>query len=88
MKPFSYALHAMSARFGGGEKRQYYKKEPSAAACLSIEVWRVAAFLFLQKSSHMCLPLRSLLSTPPSACPYTVITNLRSHRRTCELHGI
>ena len=75
MKPFSYALHAMSARFGDGDKRQHYKKEPSSAARLSIEVWRVAALLLFQKNSHMCRPLRSLLHTPSSSCRYTVITD-------------
>ena len=75
MKPFSYALHAMSARFGDGGKRQFYKKEPSSAARLSIEVWRVAALLLFQKNSHMCRPLLSLLRTLSSTCRYTVITD-------------
>ena len=75
MKPFSYALHAMSAKFGEGDKCRFYKKAPSSAARLSIEVWRVAALLLLQKNPHMCRPLRSLLRTPPTAGRYTVITD-------------
>lgn len=75
MKPFSYALHVMSAKFGDGHKRQFYKKAPSSAARLSIEVWRVASLLLLQRNPHICRPLRSLLKVPPSTGRYTVITD-------------
>ena len=57
MQPFTYALHAMAARFGGNE---YYAKEPSSAARMSIEVWKVAALLLLQGNPLMCRPMRGL----------------------------
>lgn len=57
MSPFTYPLHAMVARFQGAE---YYKKPPSSEALMSIEVWKVVSLLSLQKSPHMCRPLRKL----------------------------
>ena len=58
MAPFVYPLHAMVAKFQGNE---YWKKEPSSAARLSIEIWRVVALLSLQKHPLMCRSLRCLL---------------------------
>ena len=57
MQPFTYALHAMAAKFGGNE---YYVKEPSSAARMSIEVWKVAALLLLQRNPLLCRPMRAL----------------------------
>ena len=59
MDSFTYPLHNMVAKFHGNN---YWKKKPTSAARLSIEVWRVVAMLSLQKNKLMCSPLRNLVS--------------------------
>ena len=59
MAPFTYPLHNMVAKFQGN---LYWKKKPSSAARLSIEVWRVVSMLLLQKHHRMCRPLRCLVA--------------------------
>jgi hypothetical protein len=72
MKPFSQALHGMSVQFGTSAGSKYYRKAPSSAARMSIEVWRVASLLLLRKNSLMCRPLRYLMPSM-SACRGPVI---------------
>ena len=60
MTAFVYPLHNMVAQFQGN---QYYKKKPSSAARLAIEVWKVVAMLSLRKHPLMCRPLRSLTTS-------------------------
>jgi len=60
MAAFVYPLHNMVAQFHGN---QYYKKKPSSAARLAIEVWKVVAILSLRKHPLMCRPLRSLTTS-------------------------
>ena len=57
MRPFVYPLHSMVAQVQGNV---YYKKIPSSAARLAIEVWRVVSMLSLQNNPLMCRPLRGV----------------------------
>ena len=64
MGPFTYPLHAMTARFGNNvDKRKYLRKIPSSAARLSIEMWRVVGLLLLQGNLNICRPLRCLVQS-------------------------
>jgi hypothetical protein len=64
MRPFVYPLHSMVAQFQGNV---YYKKKPSSAARLAIEVWRVVSMLSLQKNPLMCRSLHSVTKRPAKA---------------------
>ena len=75
MKPFSQALHGMSKQFGGGPKARYYKKAPTSAARMSIEIWRVAALLLLQRNKHVCCPLYALVSSVLQETHTVVVTD-------------
>ena len=75
MKPFSQALHGMSVQCGTGVGSKYYRKAPSSAARMSIEVWRVASLLLLRKNKLMCRPLRHLLPSMPTTQGPVVITD-------------
>ena len=75
MKPFSQALHGMSTQFGSGAGGKYYRKAPSSAARMSIEVWRVASLLLLRKNKLMCCPLRHLLPSKQTTQGPVVITD-------------
>ena len=72
MKPFSQALHGMSIQFGSGAKNKYYRKVPSSAARMSIEVWRVASLLLLRKNKVMCRSLRYLLPSMLAQGPVVI----------------
>ena len=69
MGPFIAPLHGMVAQFHGNE---FYRKKPSSAARLAIEVWRVVALLSLQKNAFMCRSLRSLLMSPVRSVRHTI----------------
>ena len=59
----------MVAQFQGN---QYFKKKPSSAARLAIEVWKVVAMLSLRKHPLMCRPLRSLTISVPKSRGRTI----------------
>ena len=69
MAAFVYPLHHMVAQFQGN---QYFKKKPSSAARLAIEVWKVVAMLSLRKHPLMCRPLRSLTISVPKSRGRTI----------------
>jgi hypothetical protein len=69
MSAFVYPLHNMVAQFQGN---QYYKKKPSSAARLAIEVWKVVSMLSLRRHPLMCRPLRSLTTSVPTSRKRTI----------------